>query len=151
MISLERIKKQRFVCLRDIQIWEASFIRQVELPSVKSQGNQMLRNTWVRRIEVGVGERREYGRVREKGGIRGEGIFGTSVVAVRIVRPGSLVFIFMYTASFGWTRITNSLRAIFLKIPLVTSLNWMRISVFCSFNATISIHPRSLESADPES
>lgn len=63
---------------------------------------------------------------------------GTSVTAVRIVSPGSLVFIFIYTASFGCTRITNSFRGISLKIPLVTSLNWIRISVFCSFNAAIS-------------
>jgi len=67
----------------------------------------------------------------------------TSVVAVRMERPGSFVFIFIQTASFGWTRMTSSLRGMSLKIPLGTSLNWIRISVFCSFNAVISTAPKT--------
>jgi hypothetical protein len=53
---------------------------------------------------------------------RGEVGNNTSVTAERIVNPGILVFIFMYTASLGWTRMTSSFRGISLKIPLVTSL-----------------------------
>lgn len=58
-----------------------------------------------------------------------------SVGTVRIESPGAFEFILRYTASPGWTRMTSSLRVISLKMPCVTSLYWIRISVFCSLRA----------------
>lgn len=58
-------------------------------------------------------------------------------------RPGSLEFILMYTHSLGCTRMTSSLRGISLKIPEVTSRNWMRTSAFCSLRAIGLSEPNS--------
>jgi len=75
MIPLERVEEQSFVRFGNVQVGKATFVRQVQLK---------------RKETINITKKCLY----REGNKSGDGSF-TSVVAVRMVRPGNLVFIFM--------------------------------------------------------
>jgi hypothetical protein len=95
MIALECVEEECFIGFRDMQIGKPAFIRQVQLNPPKSAVNLLNSRTKCKPVSE-----------RESARMGGEGfkvrwLDDTSVLAVRMARPGNLVFIFIYTASLG--------------------------------------------------